>query len=149
MTAEAPSVTVETRASAARPVRGDGVRQLVEFPLESGGSVLVEVDDAASGGPVTRGLRDQRVTETARQSFEQAISHVQPAANALLGRLRAMADAPDEVVVEFGLQLSAEAGAFIASASSSATFTVSLTWRRSTEPPRGQPRALDAAPVAG
>lgn len=123
------------------------MRRLVEFPLDGGGSVLVEVDDVAPGGPVTRGLRDQRVTETAQQSFEQAISRVQPAANALLGRLRAMAEVPDEVVVEFGLQLSAEAGAFLASASSSATFTVSLTWRRQPDPPRDQPAALDTVPV--
>lgn len=125
------------------------MRRLIEFPLEEGGSVLVEVDDAATGGPVTRGLRDQRVTESAQQSFEQAVSHVQPAANALMGRLRELADAPDEVVVEFGLQLSAEAGAFIASASSSATFTVSLTWRRGGDPRRGQPSALDPTSVAG
>ena len=125
------------------------MRRLVEFPLEEGGSVLVEVDDVASSGPATRGLRDQRVTETAQQSFEQAVSHVQPAANALLVRLRSMADAPDEVVVEFGLQLSAEAGAFIASASSSATFTVSLTWRRGSHPRGGQPPTVDAALVAG
>jgi hypothetical protein len=32
--------------------------------------------------------------------------------------------------VEFGLELNAEAGAFIASASTSANFRVSLTWRR-------------------
>ena len=124
------------------------MRRLVEFPLDEGGSVLVEVDDVAVNGPATRGLRDQRVTETAQQSFEQAISHVQPAANALLVRLRGMADAPDEVVVEFGLQLSAEAGAFIASASSSATFTVSLTWRREGHPWDGQASATDAS-VAG
>jgi hypothetical protein len=125
------------------------MRRLVEFPLDEGGSVLVEVDDVAPDGPVTRGLRDQRVTEAAQHSFEQAISRVQPAANALLGRLRAMSDAPDEVVVEFGLQLSAEAGAFIASASSSATFTVSLTWRRRPDPPSGQPAVLHAAPIEG
>ena len=60
-----------------------------------------------------------------------------------------MADAPDEVVVEFGLQLSAEAGAFIASASSSATFTVSLTWRREGHPWDGQTSAADATSAAG
>ena len=125
------------------------MRRLVEFPLDGGGSVLVEVEDVASTGPVTRGLRDQRVAETAQQSFEQAISRVQPAANALLGRLRAMADEPDEVVVEFGLELSAEAGAFIASASTSANFSVSLTWRRRPDPPAGQLPASDATAVAG
>ena len=104
--------------------------RLVEFPLQDGGSVLVQVDEAAPA-PVTRGLGDRRaVTEQARLTFEDAISRVQPAAQSLLGRLRGLADTPDEVGLEFGLELSAEAGAFIASASSTANFRVTLTWRR-------------------
>jgi|SRR5215218_4964219 len=108
--------------------------RLVEFPLQDGGTVLVQVDEAAAG-PATRGLGDRRlVTEQAHQTFEQAITRVQPAAQALISRLRALADAPDEVGVEFGLELSAEAGAFIASASSTANFKVTLTWRRPSPP---------------
>ena len=41
-----------------------------------------------------------------------------------------MDDAPDEVAVEFGVQLSAQTGAFIASVAAEANFTVSMTWRR-------------------
>jgi hypothetical protein len=104
--------------------------QLVEFLLEDGGSVLVEVN-AAGAGPVTRGLGDRHMlTEQAQQTFEQAVARVQPAAQALVNRLRALADAPEEIGVEFGLELSAEAGAFIAAASSTANFKVTLTWRR-------------------
>jgi hypothetical protein len=104
--------------------------RLVEFPLEDGGTVLVQVDERTAQGPVTRGWADRSaVTDHAEQTFEQAISRVQPAAQALISRLRRLADAPEEVVVEFGLELSAEAGAFIASASTAANFKVSLTWR--------------------
>jgi Trypsin-co-occurring domain 1 len=110
------------------------MRRLVEFPLEDGGSVLVQVE-ADAAGPVTRGLGDRHgVTEQARQTFEQAVARVQPAAQALVGRLRAVADAPEEIGVEFGLELSAEAGAFIAAASSTANFRVTLTWRRAQPP---------------
>jgi Trypsin-co-occurring domain 1 len=105
--------------------------RLVEFPLEDGGAVLVEVDTGAAG-PVTRGLGDRRgVTEQAQQTFEEAVARVQPAAQALVHRLRALADTPEEIGIEFGLELSAEAGAFIAAASSTANFKVTLTWRRS------------------
>jgi hypothetical protein len=104
--------------------------QLVEFPLEDGSSVLVEVN-AAAVGPVTRGLGDRhRLPQQAQQTFEQSVARVQPAAQALISRLRALADAPEEIGVEFGLELSAEAGAFIAAASSTANFKVTLTWRR-------------------
>jgi hypothetical protein len=106
------------------------VTRLVEFPLQDGGSVLVQVDEAPPG-PVTRGLGDRpMLTEQARHTFEDAIGRVQPAAQSLISRLRALADAPDEVRLEFGLELSAEAGAFIASASSTANFRVTLSWRR-------------------
>ena len=114
--------------------------RLVEFPLQDGGAVLVQVDEAGSG-PVTRGLGDRvqlvgddlfvtSVTAQSRLTFEAAIGRVQPAAQSLLDRLRSLADAPDEVGLEFGLELNAEAGAFIASASSTANFKVTLTWRR-------------------
>jgi hypothetical protein len=44
-----------------------------------------------------------------------------------------MTQAPDEVHIEFGLDLSAKVGAFIASASATANFKIAMTWRR-TEP---------------
>ncbi len=108
------------------------MRRLVEFPLEQGGSVLVESVEVASGGDVTRGLRPaaERVTEVANRSFEKAVASIQPAAQSLLGRLRTLGDPPDEVQVEFGLDLHAEAGAFIAAASTGANFKVILTWHR-------------------
>jgi hypothetical protein len=102
--------------------------QLVEFPMQDGGTVLIQVQDAAVG-PVMRGLGDQAVVERSQRTFEEAVSRVQPAAQALLSRLRGLADVPEEIGVEFGLELSAEAGAFIAAASSTANFKVTLTWR--------------------
>ena len=110
--------------------------RLVEFPLQDGGSVLVEVDAGSAGGRVTRGWGDRSVTDKAEQTFEQAISRVEPAAQTLISRLRSLPEGPDEVGVEFGLELSAEAGAFIAAASTTANFKVSLTWRRP-HPPIG------------
>ena len=110
-------------------------RRLVEFPLEDGGSVLVQVEDGSagghSGGEVTRswGERDQRVVEQAQQSFEQAVGRVQPAVQALVRRLRSLAESPEEITVDFGIELSAEVGAFVAGASSTGNFTVSMTWR--------------------
>ena len=102
--------------------------QLIEFPLQDGGTVLIQVEDGAVG-PVTRGLGDHVVTERGQRTFEEAISRVQPAAQALLSRLRGLAETPEEIGVEFGVQLSAEAGAFIAAASTTANFKVTLIWR--------------------
>jgi hypothetical protein len=107
------------------------MKRLVEFPLDQGGSVVIEVDDPP-GGPVTRGLGKDRSTlvEKSDKTFEDATAAVTPAARSLIARLRSMDDAPDEVGIEFGVQLSAQTGAFIASMGAEANFKVTMTWRR-------------------
>lgn len=110
---------------------GEFMKRLVEFPLDQGGSVLIEIDEPPVG-PTTRGLGKDRssLVEEADKTFEQATAAVTPAARSLIARLRAFEDAPDEVGIEFGVQLSAQTGAFIASVAAEANFKVSLTWRR-------------------
>ena len=112
--------------------------RLVEFRLEEGGTLLVQVPDADTDGQVTRGLRPGQVAthvaDQAQRTFEEALDRVQPAAQSLIQRLRRVSDTPEEVHIEFGLNLHAEAGAFIAAASTEANFRVSLTWR-SPDPP--------------
>ncbi len=115
---------------------------MVEFPLESGGSIVVMTaapsgrPDRDQGADVTRGwgaasLADApTVLERAESSFEAALRHVRPVAAAVLDAMRGGVDAPDEVQVEFGLQLSAEAGAVIATTGVQANFRVTLAWRR-------------------
>jgi hypothetical protein len=76
--------------------------------------------------------------ERVETSFESALRTVRPAAVAVLDVMRSGVEAPDEVVVEFGVQLSAEAGAIIAASGVQANFKVTLTWRREVDAgPRG------------
>jgi hypothetical protein len=107
------------------------MKRLVEFPLEEGGSVVVEVDDPP-GAPVTRGIGKDHsaLVGEADKTFEAATAAVTPAARSLIARLRAVEDPPDEVGIEFGVSLSAQTGAFIASVAGQASFKVSMTWRR-------------------
>lgn len=114
------------------------MKRLVEFPLDQGGSVLVETDEPTSGSPV-RGLGKDRsaLVEEANKTFEDATAAVTPAARSLITRLRSIDDPPDEIGIEFGVQLSAQTGAFIASVAAEANFKVSITWRRhAAEPER-------------
>lgn len=115
--------------------------RLVEFDVADGGTVLVEVAEvtevaegalapAPGQGPVTRGLDAGAVASRARRTFEEAVDQVLPAVHGVIAQLRSLADDPDEVTVEFGLDLHAECGAFVAAASAGANFSVALTWRR-------------------
>jgi len=108
------------------------MKQLVEFDLEEGGSIWVEVDmpEASGMAPALRGTVD--VAEKAGQTFEAALEKARPAAAAIIQKLRALHDPPDEVKVEFGLKMSATAGAVVAATSAEANYKVSLTWKRTT-----------------
>jgi hypothetical protein len=106
------------------------MKRLVEFPLEQGGSVVVEIDGPPDG-PVMRGLGKDHpsLAERTDKTFEQATASVAPAARSLMTRLRSIEDPPDEIGINFGVQLSAQTGSFIASVAAEANFTVSMTWR--------------------
>jgi hypothetical protein len=110
------------------------VGRLVEFPLEGGGSVFVEVDPSLGRtGAVTRGLgrpSTSEIAERASETLETALARVQPAAAAIVGRLRRLEQVPDEIEVEFGIQLSAQLGAVVAQTAGEANFSVRLRWRR-------------------
>jgi hypothetical protein len=108
------------------------MKRLVEFPSESGEPILVEVEDVGFSGETRRGLSPSAVVERAQTSFEDALEKAKPMATSLVEKLRAMGDAaaPDEVQVEFGIVLSAEAGAVLAAASAGANYKVTMTWKR-------------------
>jgi hypothetical protein len=104
--------------------------RLVEFPLDEGGSVLVEVDDSLVGGrgPTRGGRGAAELTVSASETFQEALARIQPAALAVIARLRDQVDPPDDVELEFGVQLSAEFGAIVAKASGDANFRVRMRW---------------------
>lgn len=109
------------------------MRRLVEYPLEDGGVVLIQVEQT-SPSEATRGLRERagEVAQRSSQTFEEATSRITPAAQGLIGRLQELEPPPDEIGLEFGIQLTAEAGAFVATVAAEANFKVSLTWRNGT-----------------
>src|ERR687890_1500194 len=110
------------------------MKRLVKFTSDSGEPILVEVEDVGLGGETRRGLSASTVVERAQTSFEDALEKAKPMATSLVGKLRAIGDAagspPDEVQVEFGIVLSAEAGAVLAAASAGANYKVTMTWKR-------------------
>jgi hypothetical protein len=112
----------------------DAMKRLVEFPSGTGEAILVEVEDVGLSGETRRGLSPSAVVERAQTSFEDALEKAKPMATSLVGKLRAIGNAtgdpPDEVQVEFGIVLSAEAGAVLASASAGANYKVTMTWKQ-------------------
>ncbi|MEO8288392.1 MAG: CU044_2847 family protein [Chloroflexota bacterium] len=106
------------------------MKRVVEFPMEDGEVLLVEVDDQGGSSSTLRGGHTSDVLERARVTYEQAISNIRPAAERIIIRMREIGDPPDEISLEFGIKLSADIGAFLASTSAEAQFTLRLTWNR-------------------
>jgi hypothetical protein len=107
------------------------VKQLVEFPLEDGGVVLVEVEERDEAGPLRVGRLDE-VVEASNKTFQAALGQVRPAVDAMMETLSGLTRRPDEITAQFGIKLGAKAGAFIASADAEAQFTISLKWTAQT-----------------
>jgi hypothetical protein len=104
---------------------------VIEYPLNGGGSLLVAVERTSDDDSVTRGWgqdRSRHVAEQANETFEAAVAKVRPAADALLSSLSGMQSTPSEITVEFAVQLTAGAGICIATLGSSANFKVALKW---------------------
>jgi hypothetical protein len=106
------------------------MKRLVEFPLEDGGTTLIEVDEAEPEGGIQRAARSDGLIQHADQTLESALERVKPAAEAILKRLTNLSERPDEIEIEFGLKLTAKAGAVIASGEVEANYTVKLKWAK-------------------
>ncbi len=111
------------------------MKKLIEYPLKDGSLVLIEVEepDRPLASPM-RGLPNtsHEVIERATQTFDDALDKIKPAAAAIIAKLKELKTPPEQIGLEFGIKLSAKAGAFIASAEADANFKITLTWN--TEP---------------
>ena len=104
------------------------MKRYVVYPLEGGGSVVIEVDEPVSG--LVPSASHGQVVAEAHEQFDDALETVRPIADKVLAKLRDLAEEPDEVSVEFGINLGFKAGVVIASGSTGANFKVALKWTR-------------------
>ena len=98
--------------------------KLVQVPTQDG-PVLFDVDEIPSG-PERVSRRGANVVVNLDERLEEALASARPAAQAVLDAFKAIS--PDEVSVEFGLRIDAEAGAIIAKTGASGHFVVALKW---------------------
>ena len=99
------------------------MKQLVEYELEQGGSIFVEVE-APEGGFIAR----PGETQKSDYKFEAVLANIKPAAQALLNTIRELET--DEIQLEFGLKFNLKAGIVFASADTETAFKVALKWKR-------------------
>ncbi|MFJ6479962.1 MULTISPECIES: CU044_2847 family protein [unclassified Streptomyces] len=130
----------------------------VELPIGGTGGpqdvVRVEVVETGEDGLV-RVARPGQVMARASRSLGEMVTGIRPVAQSFVDGFRGMAQAPDELNLEFGLSISAEADVVISSTAAEANFKISLTWTRTPSdgpaagPESGPATGPAAAPAAG
>ncbi|GGN29919.1 hypothetical protein GCM10011578_066630 [Streptomyces fuscichromogenes] len=105
------------------------MRSLARLELDSGGSILLEASDALEGadGPVKAGRSADRIREL-HSTVQGTLAPVRELAAAVVQQLRQAG--PDEVTIEFGVDLAAEAGAVIAKTETACHLKVIVAWSR-------------------
>jgi hypothetical protein len=101
----------------------------VQFPVEAGGTILVQVPDELPSGPVMRGRAAEATIDRADQTFEMALSTIRTVAQGVVAELKDLSVRPQQVTVEFGIELTGRTGAVLVAASASAQLKVGLTWQ--------------------
>lgn len=104
------------------------------------GPVVVEVDSSDPGFRSVSRRGDGGEVHEVEGRFESALGHVRGAALSALRTFREGALDPDAIELEFGVKLTAAAGAVIAKTATEGHLTVRLTWSRAA-PAQGAPPA--------
>ncbi|GAA0280852.1 hypothetical protein GCM10010302_18250 [Streptomyces polychromogenes] len=100
----------------------------VEVPLGDGTDGVLRVQIREVDESLARVGRGGGAVARASRSFGDMVDGIRPVADSFVSRLGAMAHRPDEITLEFGVSLSAEADIVIASTTTEANFSVTLTW---------------------
>jgi hypothetical protein len=107
-------------------------KEIAEFKLESGGSVLIEIEE--SNSVAVQRVANEKLGEQvvqAKQSFEQALEQVMPVASTVANRLwKGLTTPADEIELKFGVKLTSEVGAIIATVGGEVNFEVTLKWKQ-------------------
>ena len=106
------------------------MKRLIEFPLEDGSTIMVEVDESIIEGGVVPVSTKLGEVEKAQNTFEAAVSKIRPVAESVINTLHDIPKRPDEIELEFGLKLNGKTGIYIASVGTEANFQVRLTWKQ-------------------
>ncbi|MEY9861346.1 hypothetical protein ABH935_006987 [Catenulispora sp. GAS73] len=123
---------------------GDEMKYLVELPVDGLDGlpqvVGVEIEHTPEG--LVKVSRPGQVVARAAQSLGQMLGAIRPVADSFVEEFADMANTPDEIELEFGLSLSADAKMVVATSAAAANFKVTLKWSK----PENGPAATTAAP---
>lgn len=99
----------------------------VELEVTPGSTLLVEAPPSSENLLVDAG-RAEDLSGKAVSTLAAALDSIRAAGASVISRMRNMEHRPDEITLEFAIQLAAEAGVVIASTSATANMRISFKW---------------------
>ncbi|MEV7241614.1 CU044_2847 family protein [Streptomyces sp. NPDC003236] len=120
--------------------------RLVEFTTEDGAVVVVETAEPATGTRLVS--RGENPAAQAARTFEGTLDGVRAAAQSALRVFRDGSLRPDSVELEFGVKLTAEAGAIIAKGSAEGQLVIRLGWNSDPADPEPTSAAVVPEPAS-
>lgn len=108
----------------------------IEFPLQDGGSIVIESADESEKGQagfVRAGVDDKakEAVEQVKETFDASLENVRKSSEVLVKKLRALSEPPDEMEVSFSLKATGELGNLVVGkGGAEANYTVTLKWKR-------------------
>lgn len=121
------------------------MKYLVELPVGGTGGpaqvVGVEIERAPEG--LVKISRPGQVVARAAHSLGEMLAAIRPVADNFVEGFADMANTPDEIGLEFGLSLSADANLVVATSAAQANFKVTLNWSK--PGPEAGPATTEAA----
>ncbi|MFC3998616.1 CU044_2847 family protein [Nocardiopsis sediminis] len=105
--------------------------EIIRFTSDEGASVLVE---AAGSSPGMQEVSGRDIIRSADEKFEAILGKVRELSRLIGRELGDLAAGPEEITVEMGISVNAEADVFIARAAAESALAVTMTWRREGAP---------------
>jgi hypothetical protein len=102
-----------------------------------GGTISFAVDDVVGVGPQRVSRENGAVIAKLDEPLEKAIASARPATESIINTFGALS--PNELTVEFGLNIDAQAGAVFAKAGIGAHFNITMTWTPAKAPKDAEP----------
>jgi hypothetical protein len=99
--------------------------EFVEIPIGEGSALVVEVEDTEA---VVAAGRAHDLAARGIQTFQAAMGGIREAASTAVEEMTQLARPPEEVTLQFSVQLAAEAGVVVARTAATANMNISLTW---------------------
>lgn len=97
---------------------------------DADGTISVELIDPAQKSTTYRGGAGSPNITKATKSFDKALDSVRAIANKAKNTFKDIADSPDEISLEMGIKITAEAGAVLAAVGGEVHFKIEIKWTK-------------------